>query len=194
MPIYTLPIPACTILVGPWLKWWEGIAMKHAEHAMYWQLSQEFWAQPWQKNSLFKCQKEYFLMASLFMVELNVLVNTQLISADTVGAHIEPSINSVARAWKSCSLIDLFNLFNIPVMSQVSPPLPQGVGYGVVIGVGLAFAAGQWSSCNSRGRYQPTKGMMVVTRILKKTVGEDNSKVETYGHRHVRSRILSNRK
>lgn len=28
-------------------------------------------------------------------------------------------------------------------MSQVAPPLSQGVGYGVVIGVGLAFAAGK---------------------------------------------------
>ncbi|CEJ58670.1 hypothetical protein PMG11_07320 [Penicillium brasilianum] len=49
-------------------------------------------------------------------------------------------------------------------MSQVAPPLSQGVGYGVVIGVGLAFAA----------------GMMVVTNLLKKTLGEDNSKAETF--------------
>lgn len=28
-------------------------------------------------------------------------------------------------------------------MSDISPPLSQGMGYGVVIGVGLAFAAGR---------------------------------------------------
>ncbi|KAF4766419.1 hypothetical protein HAV15_010884 [Penicillium sp. str.  len=49
-------------------------------------------------------------------------------------------------------------------MSDISPPLSQGVGYGVVIGVGLAFAA----------------GMMLVTKALKSTVGEDNSNAETF--------------
>jgi hypothetical protein len=28
-------------------------------------------------------------------------------------------------------------------MSQISAPLSQGVGYGVVIGIGLTFAAGR---------------------------------------------------
>lgn len=31
-------------------------------------------------------------------------------------------------------------------MSQISAPLSQGVGYGVVIGVGLTFAAGNASN------------------------------------------------
>lgn len=46
----------------------------------------------------------------------------------------------------------------------IVPPLSQAVGYVVVVGLGLAFAL----------------GMIAVTRILKRTVGEDNSKIETY--------------
>ncbi|OJJ02653.1 hypothetical protein ASPVEDRAFT_53289 [Aspergillus versicolor CBS 583.65] len=46
----------------------------------------------------------------------------------------------------------------------ILPPLSQAVGYVVVVGIGLAFAL----------------GMMAVTRILKRTVGEDNSKIETF--------------
>ncbi|OQE41270.1 hypothetical protein PENCOP_c005G04750 [Penicillium coprophilum] len=49
-------------------------------------------------------------------------------------------------------------------MSEISPPLSQKVGYGVVVGLGLSFAA----------------GMILVTRALKRTIGEDNSKVETF--------------
>ncbi|BCS24403.1 sodium:solute symporter family protein [Aspergillus puulaauensis] len=46
----------------------------------------------------------------------------------------------------------------------IVPPLSQAVGYVVVVGLGLAFAL----------------GMIAVTRILKRTVGEDNSKIETF--------------
>lgn len=45
---------------------------------------------------------------------------------------------------------------------SITPPLSQAVGYGVVVGIGLAIAL----------------GMIFVTRILKKTVGEDNEKTE----------------
>jgi hypothetical protein len=44
----------------------------------------------------------------------------------------------------------------------VKPPLSQGVGYAVVVGIGLVIAL----------------GMVFVTRILKRTVGEDNEKTE----------------
>ncbi|KAF5984594.1 putative DUR3-urea permease [Fusarium bulbicola] len=47
--------------------------------------------------------------------------------------------------------------------SVVPSPLPQSVGYGVVVAAGLAFAF----------------GMMGLTALLKKTLNEDNSKVET---------------
>jgi hypothetical protein len=46
--------------------------------------------------------------------------------------------------------------------NSITPPLSQGAGYGVVVGVGLAIAL----------------GMVFVTRVLKKTVGEDNEKTE----------------
>ncbi|KAJ5094411.1 hypothetical protein N7456_010272 [Penicillium angulare] len=49
-------------------------------------------------------------------------------------------------------------------MSAIAPPLSEGVGYGVVIGVGFAFAT----------------GMILMTKVLKKTVGEDNTNVETF--------------
>ncbi|KAF6828169.1 urea active [Colletotrichum plurivorum] len=48
--------------------------------------------------------------------------------------------------------------------SVIPSPLPQSVGYGVVVAVGLVFAL----------------GMMGVTTILKKTIHEDNSNVETF--------------
>ncbi|KAI6750496.1 hypothetical protein HG530_014777 [Fusarium avenaceum] len=61
--------------------------------------------------------------------------------------------------------------------SVVPSPLPQSVGYGVVVVAGLAFAF----------------GMMVVTAILKKTLHEDNSKVETFmvANRRVRTGLVA---
>ncbi|OJI96223.1 hypothetical protein ASPVEDRAFT_78001 [Aspergillus versicolor CBS 583.65] len=47
---------------------------------------------------------------------------------------------------------------------QVPPPLPQGAGYGVVVGLGVAFAL----------------GMVWVTKMLKKTFNEDASSTETF--------------
>lgn len=47
---------------------------------------------------------------------------------------------------------------------SIMPPLSQAVGYMVFVGIGLAIAL----------------GMIFVTRLLKKTVGEDNKKTETY--------------
>ena len=47
---------------------------------------------------------------------------------------------------------------------SITPPLSQAVGYVVVVGIGLAIAL----------------GMIFVTRLLKKTVGEDNEKTEMY--------------
>ncbi|KAI5861153.1 sodium/proline symporter [Durotheca rogersii] len=47
---------------------------------------------------------------------------------------------------------------------QVHPPLPQGAGYGVVVGFGVAFAL----------------GMIWVTKALKKSFNEDNKSTETF--------------
>jgi hypothetical protein len=47
---------------------------------------------------------------------------------------------------------------------SITPPLSQAVGYVVVVGIGLAIAF----------------GMIFVTRLLKRTVGEDNEKTEMY--------------
>ncbi|KAJ0423270.1 Sodium:solute symporter family-domain-containing protein [Aspergillus carlsbadensis] len=48
--------------------------------------------------------------------------------------------------------------------SQVPPPLPQGAGYGVVVGLGVAFAI----------------GMVWVTKMLKRTFNEDANSTETF--------------
>lgn len=47
---------------------------------------------------------------------------------------------------------------------SITPPLSQAVGYVVVVGIGLAIAL----------------GMIFLTRLLKRTVGEDNEKTEMY--------------
>ncbi|KAF4460306.1 Sodium solute symporter [Fusarium albosuccineum] len=47
---------------------------------------------------------------------------------------------------------------------EVAPPLPQGAGYGVVVGLGVAFAL----------------GMIWVTRAMKKSLNEDNKSTETF--------------
>ncbi|KAH0422677.1 urea active [Colletotrichum camelliae] len=59
----------------------------------------------------------------------------------------------------------------------IPSPLPQLVGYGVVVGLGLLFAF----------------GMMGVTAILKKTLREDNSKAETFmvADRSVRTGLVA---
>lgn len=46
--------------------------------------------------------------------------------------------------------------------TSIEPPLSQAVGYVIVVGIGLVIAF----------------GMVFVTRLLKKTVGEDNEKTE----------------
>ena len=45
----------------------------------------------------------------------------------------------------------------------VEPPLPQGAGYGVVVGLGIAFAL----------------GMIWVTHAMKKAFNENNKSTET---------------
>lgn len=46
--------------------------------------------------------------------------------------------------------------------TSITPPLPQAGGYVVVVVIGLLFAS----------------AMVLVTQILKKTAGEDNTKTE----------------
>ncbi|KAI8650105.1 hypothetical protein NCS56_01462400 [Fusarium sp. Ph1] len=60
---------------------------------------------------------------------------------------------------------------------EIPSPLPQSVGYGVVVAAGLAFAF----------------GMIGVTAILKKTLHEDNSKAETFmvANRRVRTGLVA---
>lgn len=48
--------------------------------------------------------------------------------------------------------------------SAVEPPLPQGVGYAVVVGIGFLIAF----------------VMVFVTQILKRTIGEDNKTTEMF--------------
>ncbi|KAI5458474.1 urea active transporter [Mariannaea sp. PMI_226] len=60
---------------------------------------------------------------------------------------------------------------------EIASPLPQSVGYGIVVLFGLAFAF----------------GMIGVTALLKRTTGEDNAKVETFmvANRRVRTGLIA---
>lgn len=67
-------------------------------------------------------------------------------------------------------------------MSAVQPPLSQAVGYIVVVLIGIIIALGMISKYSSTHQSRVNKGivMMLVTKILKKTTGEDNKKTEMY--------------
>lgn len=60
------------------------------------------------------------------------------------------------------------------------PPLSQGVGYGVVVGVGVAFAIGKTTINLRSTNHLHMLGMVIVTRLLKKNFGEDNATTETF--------------
>jgi Ni,Fe-hydrogenase I cytochrome b subunit len=65
----------------------------------------------------------------------------------------------------------------------VHPPLPQAAGYVVVVVLGLIIALGMWMLLDQE-RQLTGAVMMVITEILKRTVGEDNKKTEMYCLRH----------
>ena len=61
----------------------------------------------------------------------------------------------------------------------ITPPLSQAGGYVVVVVIGLIFAFSKLT-CHLRCfvKYSLPEAMVFVTRVLKKTAGEDNSKTE----------------
>lgn len=64
--------------------------------------------------------------------------------------------------------------------SIVPSPLPQSSGYVVVVAVGLVFAIGMvFLAKPSYTRILTFTGMIGITRLLKKTLNEDNNNVET---------------
>lgn len=65
----------------------------------------------------------------------------------------------------------------------VSPPLSQAAGYVVVVVVGLIIAFGTLVFCCSLSEHTTDfcdSAMMFATKILRKTVGEDNRKTEMF--------------
>ena len=65
----------------------------------------------------------------------------------------------------------------------VSPPLSQAAGYVVVVVVGLIIAFGMLVWFCSLSEYTADfhhSAMMFATKILRKTVGEDNRKTEMF--------------
>ena len=61
------------------------------------------------------------------------------------------------------------------------PPLSQGAGYGVVVGLGAAFAIGVSVALISKIFCELIiPGMILVTKQLKRVFGEDNKTTETY--------------
>lgn len=67
-------------------------------------------------------------------------------------------------------------------ITTVQPPLSQAVGYIVVVLIGIIIALGMTAQCFKYLQSQADKTivMMLVTKILKKTTGEDNKKTEMY--------------
>jgi predicted neutral ceramidase superfamily lipid hydrolase len=66
-------------------------------------------------------------------------------------------------------------------ISTVQPPLSQAVGYVVVVVIGVIIALGKYSyTLYVLSKKLTSTVMMIVTRILKKTAGEDNEKTEMY--------------
>ena len=68
--------------------------------------------------------------------------------------------------------------------TAITPPLPQSGGYVVVVVIGLIFAFGMLciAPCHLDAVMADTStlAMVFVTKILKKTTGEDNAKTEMY--------------
>jgi hypothetical protein len=64
----------------------------------------------------------------------------------------------------------------------VQPPLSQAVGYIVVVLIGIIIALGMIPQNSTIPQSGADKRivMMLVTKILKKTTGEDNKKTEMY--------------
>jgi hypothetical protein len=75
----------------------------------------------------------------------------------------------------------------------VQPPLPQVVGYVVVVIIGLLIATSTRLFCCSRPTIDNNPVMIFVTRLLKATVNEDNSKTEMFitANRSVRTGLTA---
>src|SRR6186713_2596878 len=70
--------------------------------------------------------------------------------------------------------------------AAVEPPLSQAVGYIVVVVIGLVIAFSEWPFILDTNRQNPPNltlieiAMVFVTKLLKRTVGEDNRKTEMF--------------
>lgn len=60
----------------------------------------------------------------------------------------------------------------------VAPPLSQAVGYVVVVVIGLVIAFSEFVKKDVVYSWLILKAMIFITKILKRTVGEDNEKTE----------------
>lgn len=69
------------------------------------------------------------------------------------------------------------------VEAVVQPPLLRVVGYVIVVVLGLIIALGM-SMLLAQERQLTGAVMMVITKILKRTAGEDNKRTEMYSLRH----------
>jgi hypothetical protein len=76
------------------------------------------------------------------------------------------------------------NLYARDGISTVDPPLSQAVGYVVVVVIGIIIAFSKNSFMIERKDLKTATNtatvMMLVTKVLKKTAGEDNKKTEMW--------------
>lgn len=79
-------------------------------------------------------------------------------------------------------MLTMSNLHIRDGISTVQPPLSQAVGYIIVVLIGIIIALGMLFSYVNivQSKADEAIVMMLVTKILKKTTGEDNKKTEMY--------------
>jgi hypothetical protein len=65
-------------------------------------------------------------------------------------------------------------------ISTVQPPLSQAIGYVVVVVIGVIIALGRYDCVLYLEDILTFTVMMLITKVLKKTTGEDNEKTEMY--------------
>lgn len=79
-------------------------------------------------------------------------------------------------------IVTMSNLHIRDGISTVQPPLSQAVGYIIVVLIGIIIALGMLFQKFNIPQRQADEAtvMMLVTKILKKTTGEDNKRTEMY--------------
>jgi hypothetical protein len=80
-------------------------------------------------------------------------------------------------------LLSFESHLEVMATTRYTPPLSQGVGYGVVVGLGVVFALGMVSYPllpKNKEISSFSSKQVGVTKLLKRSFGEDNKTTETF--------------